>query len=161
MASIGDLEIPGTVAFAILIALKSSSSTKLRIPAGFLPPAPKSLSSEVDAAMLPAICGNCFRLLGRIEGGKLAYSCNGCKSQPSLYFTRIHGLGAVLGSWAKDAVACAVLAEHLELNPYAKPVNARLPDWEPEPIEPLREHTQPQATKLTQKELLTVVPDDL
>lgn len=152
MASIGDIEIPGTVAFLIIAAMRYPVVGATKLGGFTLPPIKKAAIKEAASrVLLPAICGNCLRPIGTIEGGKLAHNCHKCRDYPSVFWDRIGGLD--LGEWGTDAVACAVLGENLAINPYNfRP--GQLPTLPALPVStPVRKEPSPSAS--------LAIPDDL
>lgn len=122
---IGDVEIPGLVAFHILLCCRAGwrEQNSSVFTDGLVPKLPKghtkdSLRRMSKAQMLPAVCGGCQRLMGSIEGGRLSHQCHYCMDETNFNssdsWSIIGALSHTLGDWATDAVVCAVLGAFLE-----------------------------------------------
>lgn len=129
---IGDVEIPGLVVFHILLCCRAGWSRldPSIFPDGVVPKLPKghtkaSLRRMAHAQVLPAVCGGCQRIIGQIEGGRLAHQCNECMDETnynaSESWSIIGALSYTLDDWASDAVICAVLGAYLKNSEDRKP----------------------------------------
>lgn len=113
---LGDVEIPGPVALAVLLAWKGGASSDTGRP--ILPPAPKRLKESLKHVMNYSICVGCYRITGVVEGGQIKSCCSACegKSVDSDFWSKGRTYSNLLGDWASDKVVCKVIGTVIEFN---------------------------------------------
>lgn len=113
---VGDVEIPGSVVLAVLLAWKGGANSS--VPPLELPKPPKNLKESLKHAPNYAICVGCYRIVGHVEGGQVQSCCSACKdsTNDTEFWTRGRTYSNLLRDWASDKIVCAVIGTVLEFN---------------------------------------------
>lgn len=114
--TLGEIEIPGPVVFHILMAWRGGADGKIaRLK---IPKAPKNLRAAIACEPNYAVCLNCFRIAGHLDGGQLLDKCSKCQHEPrnESFWAKLGAYSNILDDWATDRVVCKVIGTVIDFN---------------------------------------------
>lgn len=117
--------VPGPVLLAYMIAFLAPESSlgfsrnTVPQPLAKLPGLSKGPYETVTARaqafstrQLPAVCYNCRRAIGALEGGLLRPLCAACRPGDLYYYQRVAAVNQMVGDgWGTDSLASLILNE--------------------------------------------------
>lgn len=116
---IGEVEIPATVVFHVLMAWKGMPGAPQKVAILPIPKIPPEYEIARRVAPNYAICLGCYRIAGWLDGGKILRECSKCHGSGAYFgdfWSRLGAYSSIMSPWATDAVVAAVIGTVLDFN---------------------------------------------